>query len=188
MPFDTKILPNKIDKIKENFENGRFGDVLVSSLNTGNALMQQRIFQANKDIQGNSFGGYIGKKRKARLQVSSNKTQNKRNKSVAGQELTPYQRKRALKGRQISHKDLEFTGGLRRAIETKIENEHAAVIEFNNDLAAIIAKGQEAQISNIRAGQKGTTSGIGAKIFTLDAAEKEKVIEQGRELINQILK
>lgn len=188
MPFDTTILSGKIEKIKEAFENGRFGDALVSSLNTGNGLMQQRIFQANKDIEGNGFGGYIGKKSKARLLLSKNKTQNKRNKAVAGQNLTPYQRKRALKGRQISKKDLEFTGGLRRAIETKIENEHAAVIEFNNDFAALVAKGQEAQIANIRAGQKGKTSGLGIKIFTLDVSEKEKVVEQGRELITQILK
>lgn len=188
MAFDTTILIKRIDKIKESFENGKFGDALVSSLNTGNGLMQQRIFQSNNDIEGNTFGTYVGSKRKARLQVSKNATQNKRNKAVSGQDLTPYQRKRALKGRQVSRKDLEFTGGLRRAIETKIENEHAAVIEFNNDEAAKIAKGQEAQIANIRAGRKGTTKGTGIKIFTLNESEKEEVIDQGRELIIQILK
>lgn len=203
MPFEITILVNKIDKLKENFEKGRFGDALVSSLNTGNGLMQQRIFQANKDINGNSFGLYIGKKRKARLQVSKNKTQNKRNKNVAGQDLTAYQRKRLLKGRSINPKNLEFTGGLRLSIETQIggvyypltsgnittgSQEKTATLEFNNDEAALISKGQEAQISNIRGGGKGTTKGIGKRIFTLDQSEREQVNEQARELIMQILK
>lgn len=186
--FDTTILAKKIQGLKEAFENGRFGDALVGALNTGNGMMQQRIFTQNKDIEGNDFGVYIGKKRKVRLEVSKNRTQNKRNKAIAGQELTSYQRKRAKAGRQISKKDLEFSGGTRRAIETKIENDKAAVIEFNNDQAAKIAKGQETQITNIRNGRKGTTKGTGVKIFTLNKVEKETVVEQGAELIKQILK
>jgi hypothetical protein len=54
--------------------------------------------------------------------------------------------------------------------------------------AAKIAKGQEAQISNIRGGGKGTTKGKGVKIFSLNDSEKETVVEQGAELIKQILK
>lgn len=186
--FDTTILKKKIDGLKEAYETGVFGDALVGALNTGNGMMQQRIFTQNKDVEGNDFGVYIGKKRKVRLQASTNRTQNKRNKSIAGLELTSYQRKRAKAGRQIAKKDLEFSGGTRRAIEIRIENDKAAVLEFNNDEAAKIAKGQEAQISNIRKGGKGTTKGTGVKIFTLDQAEKETVNEQGAELIKQILK
>lgn len=188
MPFDLTILTSKIEGIKQAFENGSFADALVGALNTGSGLMQQRIFSDNEDAAGQSFGMYIGKKTKTKLVKSKNKTQNKRNKAIAGQDLTSYQRKRAKAGRQVTKKDLEFTGGLRRAIETQIENENAVLLEFNNDEAAKIARGQEKQIANIRNGAKGTTKGNRVKIFTLNESEKEKVVEQGRELINQIIK
>lgn len=180
MPFDTQILTDKIEGIKTAFQNGRFADALVASLNTGSGIMQQRIFQDNEDINGNGFGQYIGKKRKARLQVSLNKTQNKRNQNIAGLYLTSYQRKRARAGRQIAKKDLEFTGGLRRAIETVVESETAAVLEFNNSDAAIIAHGQEAQLTRIKS--------VAMRIFTLNKTEKEQVNEQALLLIKQILK
>lgn len=186
--FDLNILKQKIEGLKEAYEDGRFGDALIGAINTGNGLMQQRVFTQNEDIEGNGFGIYIGKKRKVRLQVSTNRTQNKRNKAIAGIDLTSYQRKRAKSGRQVAKKDLEFSGGLRRAIETQLENDKSAVLEFNNNTAALIAKGQEAQISNIRNGGKGSVKGNGVKIFTLNKTEKETVIEQGAELIKQILK
>ncbi len=193
MPFDINILKAKIEAIKQAYENGRFADALVGALNTGNGLMQQRIFVGTKDIEGNDFGPYVGKKsslsarNKAKLLGSASATDKKRIKAAAGLELTPYQRKRANKGRQILRKDLEFTGGLRRAIETAVENEKSAVIQFNNREAAIVASGQEAQITNIRSGKKGTTKGTGIKIFTLDQKERQQVDEQGLELINEIL-
>lgn len=196
MPFDIKILGDKIKAIKEAFESGRFADALVGALNTGNGLMQQRVFTVNTDIKGQSFGKYIGTKKKITdralflsFNSTTSKTDQKRIKKNADLDLTTYQRKRANKGRQVSKKDLEFDGGLRRAIETQIENEKAVVLQFNNDKAAKIAKGQEQQITNIRNGQSGTTKGTGAvRIFTLDPKEKEEVNEQGRELIMQILK
>lgn len=194
MSFDINILPGKINKIKESYENGRFADALVGALNTGNGLMQQRVFTQNKDIEGNDFGEYVGAKKKQsdRSQLkalfSATKTDKKRIKASAGLELTAYQRKRAQKGRQIVKKDLEFNGGLRRAIETQVEDEKSAVLNFNNDEAAKIAKGQEAQITNIRNGRKGTTKGTGIRIFTLDEKERTEVTEQGAELIKQILK
>lgn len=189
MPFDLTILTSKIEGVKEAFNNGNFADALIGALNTGNGLLQQRVFQNNQDVEGNGFGQYIGKKRKVRLVVSKNKTQNKRNKAIAGLSLTSYQRKRAQAGRQVLKKDLEFTGGLRRAIETQVENENAAVLEFNNVDAALIAKGQEQQIFNIRKGASGTIKGSGAtKIFRLNKSEKDQVVGQGLELIKQILK
>lgn len=189
MPFDTTILAKKIEGLKQSFESGRFADALLIAVNTGNGLMQQRIFTQNVDIQGQSFGQYIGQKRKVRLKISSNKTQNKRDKNIAGLSLTSYQRKRAAAGRQIASKDLEFSGGLRRAIETQKDGENAAILEFNNNLAAQIAQGQENQISNIRNGSKAITRAIGAtKIFRLSATEKEQVNEQASELIKQILR
>lgn len=195
--FDTTILQKKIEGLKEAFENGKFGDALVGALNTGNGAMQQRIFTQNKDVEGNDFGTYIGAKqtqKQASRQIlrdlfgTTSKTDKKRIKANATLELTSYQRKRAHKGRRVTKKDLEFTGGTRRAIEVAIENDKAAVLHFNNDEAAKIAKGQEAQITNIRNGGKGTTKGKGVKIFTFDKTEKETVIDQGKELIIQILK
>lgn len=189
MSFDITILTDKVNKIKESFENGKFGDALVASLNQGNGMMQQRVFQENVDIKGQSFGEYIGVKHKAQLKVSANKTQNKRNKAIAGLELTAYQRKRALKGRQVIKKDLEFEGGLRRSPEVVIENEKSVTLQFNTDDSAKIAHGQEQQIENIRNGKPGTTKGSGAtKIFTFDDKEREQVNETGLELIKEILK
>lgn len=194
--FDLNILSKKIEGLKEAFQNGRFGDALVGALNTGNGLLQQRVFQNNQDVMGNSFGFYVGVKSKQsdRAQLkqlfgTKSKTDKKRIKSAAAQSLTSYQRKRAAKGRQTAKKDLEFYGGLRRAIETQVEGEKAAVLQFNNTQAAKVAKGQEQQIHNLRSGGKGTTKGTGApRIFTLDEKEKEQVVEQGAELIKQILK
>jgi len=196
MSFDTTILSKKIEGIKEAFENGNFADALVGALNTGNGLMQQRIFSQNKDVQGQDFGTYVGSKSKQsdRSQVkalfgTTSKTDKKRIKASAGQELTYYQRKRALRGRQTVKKDLELEGSLRRSIETQVEDERSAVINFSNTESALIAHGQEQQITNIRNGKPGTTKGTGAiKIFTLDTKEREEVTEQGAELIKQILK
>lgn len=189
MSFDLTILPNKIEKLKKSFESGEFADALLGAVNTGNALMQQRVFSENVDTQGNSFGQYIGKKRTVKtFTKTTNATQNKRGKALIGKSLTPYEIKRAAAGRQTTRKDLEFTGGLRRAIETAVVNEKAVVIEFNNSEAVLIALGQEAQITNIRNGQKGTTKGTGIKIFRLSKTEREEVVGQGLELINQIMK
>lgn len=195
MPFDVTILSQKIQGLKEAYENGNFGDALVGSLNTGSGLMQQRIFNQNTDIEGQSFGQYIGDKSKQsdRAQVralfgTTSKTDKKRIKASAGLELTSYQRKRASKGRQVTKKDLEFTGGVRRAIEVVVEGEKAAILEFNNNNAAKIARGQENQITNIRNGQKGKSKGDGVRIFKLSQSEKEQVVEQGVVLIKEILR
>ncbi len=190
MSFDITILTKRIEGIKTAFENGNFADALAGALNTGNGLMQQRVFQENVDTKGQSFGEYVGKKRKVRsIKPGSNRTQNKRNKSTVGLELTVYQRKRALKGRQIAKKDLEFEGGLRRAIEIEYQEEREVILAFNNTDAALIAHGQEQQIENIRQGKPGTTKGTGAtKIFLLNDKEREQVNEQGLELIQQILR
>jgi hypothetical protein len=199
MPFDLTILTKKIEGLKEAYEKGNFADALASAVNTGSGLMQQRIFTQNKDVDGQSFGQYVGKKKKLSdsnlsstyLQLrllSATKTERKRIKDASQLELTSYQRKRAERGRQVNKKDLEFEGSLRRAIETQIADEKAAILNFNNDLAAKIAKGQEAQITNIRNGRSGTTKGEGIKIFALNASEKEQVVEQGAELIKEILK
>lgn len=195
MPFDVTILTNKIEGLKQAFENGRFSDALIGAMNTGSGLMQKRVFNANVDLTGQSFGGYIGAKSKQtdRAQVralfgTASKIEKKRIKSSAASDLTSYQRKRAQKGRQVIKKDLQFTFGLRRSIKPFVENEKSVVLEFNNDEAAKVARGQENQITNIRNGQKGTTKGSGDKIFGFNESERKEVNEQGLELIKKILK
>lgn len=200
MPFDTEILQDKINRIKIAFENGQFADELVSAINAGNGLMQQRVFTENKDIAGNGFGQYIGKKKGRAAQdrdvfkalfSTTSKTDKKRIKANANEDLTSYQRKRANKGRQIAHKDLEFTGGLRRAIETQVgekDGNMAAVLNFSTIEIAKIAHGQENQITNIRAGLKGTTKGKGIKIFSFNTSEKEIINEHALDGIAKILK
>lgn len=187
--FDLTILTSKVEGLRAAFDSGRFADALVGSLNTGNGLLQQRVFVRNQDVAGNSFGVYVGKKTIPRtLATTTSRTDRKRIKANAGIPLTRWQRIRANKGRQVAKKDLEFTGGLRRAIEVNIENERSAVLAFNTSEAAAIAHGQEQQITNIRNGGKGTTKGAGAiKIFNLDDKEREEVVNQGAELIKQIL-
>ena len=197
MSFDITILSKKIQGIKEAFENGNFADALIGALGTGIGLMEQRIFTQNKDTQGQDFGQYVGSKKKTlsaaqvktAIRATKSRTDRKRIRAAAGQELTYYQRKRALRGRQTAKKDLELEGSLRRSIETQVEDEKSAVINFSNTESALIAHGQEQQVTNIRNGKPGTTKGTGAvKIFTLDTKEREEVTEQGAELIKQILK
>lgn len=200
MPLDITILTKKIEGIKQAFDNGDFANALVTALNTGNGLMRERVVTGNKDIEGNSFGEYIGKKKSRTLQdrevlralfSTTSRTDRKRIKANAAADLTSYQRKRVNKGRQINHKDLEFTGGLRKSIETQAaekDGDHAAVLSFSTLEMALIAHGQENQITNIRNGQPGTTKGAGVKIFSFNTSEREQVVEQGVLLIKQILK
>jgi len=194
MAFDTKILIDKIKSLKDKAASGSFSDALVAALNTGNALMQRRIFFDNVDIFGNSFGGYVGTKKlltrraKERLLFKATQTTKVRINRNAPIPLTPYQRKRANRGRQIVRKDLELEGGLRRSIEVQIINERSAQIAFNTIEEAQIARGQENQITNIRNSQKGYTTGNGLKIFALNENEREQTNNQARELVKQILK
>jgi hypothetical protein len=54
MSFDLTILKKKVDGLKEAYDNGRFADALVGALNTGNGLLQQRVFQETQDVEGNT--------------------------------------------------------------------------------------------------------------------------------------
>ena len=195
MQFDLKDLESKIARVKEISAKGEFSTILIAALNTGNGLMQARVFRLNQDIEGNDFGGYIGKKvslteyQKAKLLASTtSKTDLKRIKANLDVALTAYQRKRVNKGRQILKKDLEFSGGLRKSLEIQIENEKAGILTFNTDESALIARGQENQITNIRNGLPGSSKGDGVKIFALTEEEKKEVIDQAKILINEVLK
>lgn len=188
--FDLTILIKKVQNLKAAFDSGQFADALVGSLTTGKGLMTQRIFTGTKDVEGNSFGQYIGRKTIPRTTpTTTSRTDRKRIKANAGIPLTRWERIRANKGRQVAKKDLFFTGGLSASIEVQVENERAAILAFNTVEMAAIAHGQEQQITNIRNGGKGTTKGSGAiKIFNLNDKERGEVVEQGQQLIIQILK
>lgn len=195
MAFDATILQKYVDDLKKIVESGQFADALVGAMNTGNGLMQQRIFTRNQDVEGNSFGTYIGKKTALgrgtaiRLLSEAKRPEQKARVVRATVPLTPYQRKRVLRGRQIVRKDLELEGDLRRSIQMYIQSDKEVVLAFNTDKQALIAAGQEQQITNIRNGLPGTTKGTGAiKIFALNADEIDQVVEQGTELVLQILK
>lgn len=195
MPIDSKILLNKIKSLKANVLKINFSDVFVAALNTGNALMQQRIFNENKDTVGNSFGGYIGEKKflserqKNRLLGSTNsKTTLVRIKRNLNEQLTPYQRKRVNRGRQIVRKDLELEGDLRRSIEIQVINNRSAALMFNNDKAVLVAKGQENQITNIRETGHGSVYGDGVKIFALNETEREQTLNQVRLIVSGLIK
>lgn len=195
MPFDFSNIEDRIAELRGKTGGAVIGDILISALNTGNGLMQARVFRANQDVEGNSFGEYIGKKvnlteaQKAKLLSSTtSKTDLKRIKRNLSESLTSYQRKRVNKGRQILRKDLEFSGGLRKSIEIQIENEKAGILTFNTDESALIARGQENQITNIRNGLPGSSKGDGVKIFALTESEKSEVIDQVKILVNELLK
>lgn len=186
---------NGIDGIYKSLIEEGFGDIILAALNTGNGLMQQRIFRDNLDTKNNNFGSYIGEKKnltdyqKQRLLSSTkSKTDLVRIKKNLNLSLTQYERKRVNKGRQIAKKDLEFTGDLRKSIEIQVKSENEGVIEFRTEQAALIARGQENQITNIRNGIKGTTKGDGIKIFTLNESERLQVTEQVKLLIDEMFK
>lgn len=194
MAFDTTILSKYVNDLKRVVESGQFADALVGAMNTGNGLMQQRIFTRNEDVEGNSFGTYIGKRTALgieatrRLLEKAKRPEQKARVRRAAAPLTPYMRKRVLRGRQVTRKDLELEGDLRRSIQVFIENDKEVVLAFNTDKQALIAAGQEQQITNIRNGLPGTTKGTGAiKIFAFNSDEIDQVIEQGTELVLEII-
>jgi hypothetical protein len=195
LSFDTTILTKYVKDLSRLVEGGGFADALVGAMNTGNGLMQQRIFTRNEDVEGQSFGVYIGRKAalgqfsQSRLLTLAKSATDRRRVRRAAVPLTPYQRKRVLRGRQVLRKDLELEGDLRRSIQVFVENDRTVVLAFNDDHQALIASGQEQQIHNIRQGRKGTTRGTGApKIFALNENEIDETKEQGVELVLQLLK
>jgi hypothetical protein len=175
-----------------------FSDALFAALNSGMGAMKNRIFNRSLDANGESLGKYIGRT----SQVTSEKYRLKkysRNKGKAalrkglkgsignGFIYTEYEKIRLANGRQIIKKDLEFLGSLRRTIET-VKKEGKAQIVITNDKNALIASYQEQQIGNIRANGTGKGSAKPAPIFQLSKEEFEKVRDQGKILITEVIK
>lgn len=195
MAFDSTILLKFVDSLRAKVRDGNFGDALVSAINTGNGLMQQRVFTRGQDVLGQSFGGYVGRRRPislvqqqrllllAKNRVARNRARNAIN------ALTPYERRRVLFGRQVGYKDLEFKGDLRRSIQVALIDGRTVTLAFTTLLQANKAHGQEQQITNLRNGRPGTTRGTGAtRIFAFSEQEKQLVKQQAELAILQLIK
>lgn len=156
---NTKEQLARLALIRATIATGVFSDALVAGLNAGMAVMKRRIFNQSLDANDQSLGPYISEQ---------------------------YERDRAREGRQIARKDLEFNGTLRRAIEVVSIDNTKAEIRITNDHQADIARWQEQQIANIRAGRPANEeSGLRVPIFELNEVERDIAQTTTRELINQ---
>ena len=183
---------------------GGIQDAIVGAMNAGRGLMVRRIFNNSQDATGQPLGEYTGGKTRLTKKKSSSKFDDddeekgrkkvKRNfnraiKDDADATYTEYQKKRLGAGRQIAKKDLEFDGSLRRSIETVNGEGNKVTVAITNPENAKIARYQEQQIGNIRAGQhpnNGTAEP--AEIFIFSKEEFDLVKEQGNRLIAEVIK
>jgi hypothetical protein len=148
-----KILKDKADTLD-------LSEALIGGVTAARGAMSNRIFNRGEDIGGVSIGSYRGvKKRTSKKQFAGRDTAFLFG-DPATLKLSPYEKKRLAKGRQIRFKDLEFTGTLRRGIVVIQEGERKVVCAIPSDELIKIARGQEKQIN--------------AEIFGL--SEEEKVI------------
>jgi hypothetical protein len=156
---NTKEQIARLSLIKANIAAGVFSDALVTGLNAGMALMKRRIFNQSLDARGETLGPYYSEQ---------------------------YARDRRRDGRQTSKKDLENTGSLRRAIEVVTVENTKAEIRIVDLESADIARWQEQQIANLRAGRLANdASGLKVPIFELNETELEVVRTTTRDLIRQ---
>lgn len=110
----------KLREYAEAIQDAR-GASEIAGIKTLEALMKSRIFNANKTTSGASLGRY---------------------RSAA------WARKRQAAGRQTSVKDLEFTGGLRRNLQTGTLEGHAA-LGWTLQKYRVWADGHEKQVRKL---------------------------------------
>ncbi|MEJ7611363.1 MAG: hypothetical protein WKF88_09330 [Ferruginibacter sp.] len=182
-----------------------FSDAIFASLNSGMGLMKRRIFNNREDAEGKSLGNYHGTETrvtKRKLSIAQDdedaEKQRKKRKRVINRTIkespdekyTEYEKYRLSLGRQIEGKDLEVTGSLRRAIETvKTSDGSKVVIAILGQEEGKIARYQEQQIGNIRAGENAKTgSAEPAKIFILSKTEFNQVRNEGNRAIAEVIK
>lgn len=144
--------------MKENAQNVDFSDALVIGVNAAKAAMQNRIFNKGLDKNNSSLGPYRGEKF-----ISSKGLSEFLVGSVAGRALTPYEKKRVNKKRQVRYKDLEFEGTLRRGIVVIKESQTVVSCMIPSDTLANIARYQEEDLKTV--------------IFTLSEDERELLRE-----------
>lgn len=144
---NTKEVLAQLALIRANIAAGVFSDALVAGLNAGMGVMKRRIFNQSLDANGKTLGPYFSEQ---------------------------YERDRAREGRQVTKKDLEFSGTLRRAIEVVTVNNTKAELRITSDAQADIARFQEQQLYNLQNGLPANQSN-GNKVpvfqFTLDELE-----------------
>lgn len=158
---NTQEIIARMREIQQAVVTGDFSDALVAGLNAAMGLMKRRIFNQSLAADGSSLGLYISK---------------------------PYKRKRENAGRQVTRKDEEFNGSLRRSIEAVTVNNRRAEIRITNAENAKIAGYQEQQIANIRAGRPANeASGLRVPIFELSPSELEVAQSTTRALLLQKL-
>lgn len=182
----------KLQQVATQAEALDFSEPLIAGLNAAMGKMKFRVFNTGKDSKGVSFGKYVGKRTRAtNRKFRAKKYGDKENEKEKGKKrkrlnknkdenetYTEYEKIRLSFGRQISFKDLEFTGGLRRAIiVAKVSNTKAAVVIPNEQLYKI-AKYQSEQISKL--------VGTEVKIFSFSGEEKEIQTETTNEFLNQL--
>lgn len=156
---NTKEVLARLKLIRANIAAGVFSDALVAGLNAGMGVMKRRIFNQSLDAQGVSLGIYFSEQ---------------------------YERDREREGRQITRKDLEFEGTLRRAIEVITVNNLKAEVRITNATSAEIARFQEQQIYNLRNGLPANqANGNKVPIFEFSELELQIVKDTTRELLRQ---
>lgn len=156
---NTKDVLARLKLIRATIAGGAFSDALVAGLNAGMGLMKRRIFNQSLDANGVTLGPYFSEQ---------------------------YERDRVREGRQITRKDLEMTGTLRRAIEIVTVNNLKAEMRITNADRAEVARKQEVQIYNLRNNlDYDANTGESAPIFELSADELEIVQSTTRELLAQ---
>ncbi len=166
---------------------------LSAGINAAMAQMKFRIFNDGLDKANESLGKYVGSRSRVTRRKFANReetdksTKNKlakKRKSLRGSvaredELTEYEKKRLSEGRQINHKDLEFSGSLRRSIVIAVTSPTQVSCIINNEENLKIAQYQEEQIGRIRGASR-------ISIFSLSEQENETRIKNTREAIKQL--
>lgn len=194
---------DRLDTGPNNAVPADFSDAVFSAVNAGMGLMKQRIFNEGLDAEGVSLGKYTGPRSrltKAKFagvrEDQFDEKERKKQKRAAGKQiksdpnamLTEYEKYRLSRGRQIEYKDLELEGALRRAIITAVGGGQVLIVIANEEQGSI-ARYQEKQIGNIRAGQNANTGNAEpANIFRLSQEEFDHVLKEGTAAVSQVLK
>jgi len=172
--FNSNIeeLIEKFKVLKDKANTLDLSEALIAGVTAARGAMSFRIFNLGHDVGGVPLGSYRGRKKR----TSKKQFEGRNTAFLFGDQknlkLSPYEKKRLAKGRQIRYKDLEFTGTLRRGLVVIQEDERRVVCAITSDELIAIAKGQEEQIN--------------AEIFGLSDDEKEVLREHVIEIAKQI--
>lgn len=174
-------LIEKLKKRKDQLNGIDYSAALLQGANASMGEMKVRIFNDGKDKSGVVFGKYTGKK-KLLFVVNAEKIRRMRIAEGLGIDdgFTDYEKKRLKAGRQVTYKDLEFTGDLRRGVVIGKDSETRIICWIPNDDLFKIAKYQEEQIGKIK-GQEFVV------IFSLSDDERKTLKDQTRLAIKQLL-